>query len=312
MNLAGDTYLFTVPEETAGERLDRFLTLAAPFLSRSQAQQLIGKGDVLVNSRRERSAYRVRPNDRIEMCFTPAGENTLAPEPIPLNIVYEDSDLLVIDKPPGLVVHPAAGHRKGTLVNALLYHCPGLTGSGENLRPGIVHRLDKDTSGLLLVGKTEEARLGLIAQLKARQVRRNYLALVYGEVREDRGVIDAPLGRHPVHRKKMAVLSDDNPYGRNARTHYQVRERFPGYTLLDVALETGRTHQIRVHLAYAGYPVAGDPVYGPRRNPLNLPAQALHAYRIAFTHPRTGEHLSFEAPLPPVFAGVLKELRANR
>ena len=245
------------------------------------------------------------------MTVPPPEEVTLAPEAIPLDIVYEDEDLLVVNKPAGLVVHPAVGHHRGTLVNALLDHCPDLSGIGGYLRPGIVHRLDKDTSGLLLVSKSDLAHQGLSAGLKAHRIKRKYLALVCGEVRSERGLIDAPLGRDPKDRKRMAVVAD----GRPARTHFLIQERFPGYTLLDVELETGRTHQIRVHLAYAGYPVAGDPVYGPRRarqgghSSLNLAGQALHAYRITFTHPRTDELLTFEAPLPPVFEDVLELLR---
>ncbi len=264
-------------------------------------QRLIEKGYVLVNSRRMRSSYRVRPGDQIEMNVPPPKEITLCPEPIPLDIVYEDEDLLVVNKPPGLVVHPAPGHQGGTLVNALLNHCPNLPGIGGYLRPGIVHRLDKDTSGLLLVSKTDLAHQRLAAQLKARKIKRKYLALVHGEAKEEEGLIDAPLGRDPKNRKKIAVV----PHGKEARTFYRVKKRFPGYTLLEVELETGRTHQIRVHLAYAGYPVAGDPVYGFRRNLLNLPGQALHAYRLSFTHPRTGEFLSFEAPLPPAFTEAI-------
>ncbi|NPV29731.1 MAG: RluA family pseudouridine synthase [Firmicutes bacterium] len=303
--MSEETYRFEVPPEADGKRLDYFLSRQTPFLSRSQVQRLIEKGLVLVNFRQARSSYRVRANDQIEMKVPPPDEVALRPESIPLEIVYEDDDLLVVNKPPGLVVHPAPGHSGGTLVNALLNHCPNLPGIGGYLRPGIVHRLDKDTSGLLVVSKTDLAHQSLTAQLKARQIKRKYLALVHGEVREEEGMIDAPLGRDPKNRKKIAVV----PNGKEARTFYRVKERFPGYTLLDVELETGRTHQIRVHLAYAGYPVAGDPVYGPRRNPLDLPGQALHAYRITFTHPRTGEFLSFEAPLPPAFAAAVTILR---
>lgn len=307
-----ELYRFKVDRDAAGKRLDQFLTHCIPSLSRSQVQRLIEKGNVLVNSKKERSSFRVRLNDEVEMIVPPPEQITLSPEPIPLDILYEDDDLLVINKPAGLVVHPAAGHRSGTLVNALLNHCPDLSGIGGYLRPGIVHRLDKDTSGLMLVSKSDLTHRELAAQLKARKIKRKYLALVHGEVREEKGLIDAPLGRDPLNRKRITVLSKDDPYGREARTHYRVKERFPGYTLLDVELETGRTHQIRVHLAYAGYPVAGDPVYGPRRNPLQLPGQALHAYRITFTHPRTGELLNFEAPPPPAFSQALDYLRSLR
>jgi len=305
--LEPETYFFEVPPEAAGSRLDLYLSRQVPFLSRTQIQKLIEKGKVLVNSKKSRSSYRIRCNDLIEMEVPPPEEITLKPQHIPLDIVYEDGDLLVINKPQGLVVHPAPGHYEGTLVNALLCHCPDLPGIGGYLRPGIVHRLDKDTSGLLVVSKTDLAHKSLTEQLKNRTLKRKYLALVHGEVKEDKGVIDAPLGRDPRNRKKFAVV----PNGKHARTHYRVLEKFPGFTLLEVELETGRTHQIRVHLAYAGYPVAGDPLYGPRRNPLGLPGQALHAYQISFRHPRTGELVTFEAPLPCAFKRVLAYLRGD-
>lgn len=304
-------YLYKVPPDAAGMRLDHFLAGQPPLVSRSQIQRLIEGGLVLVNSNRARSSYKVRSGDVITMQVPPPEEITLKPEEIPLDIVFEDEDLLVINKPQGLVVHPAAGHKSGTLVNAVLSHCPKLSGIGGYLRPGIVHRLDKDTSGLILVSKTDLAHQGLTRQLKERRIKRQYLALVHGEVKEERGIVDAPLGRDPRDRKKMAVLPLEATGARSARTHYRVRERFAGYTLLDVSLETGRTHQIRAHMSYAGFPVAGDPVYGPRRNPLNLPGQALHAYRISFQHPRTGEALSFKAPLPPVFSKILEKLRSQ-
>jgi len=356
-------YSFQAPPEAAGQRLDHFLVSREPFLSRSQVQRLIDKGLVLVNDRQARPSLRLREGDLIRMTVPPPEAIDLAPEAIPLDIVYEDDDLLVVNKPAGLVVHPAVGHHRGTLVNALLNHCPDLAGIGGCLRPGIVHRLDKDTSGLMLVSKSDLAHQGLAAQLKDHRVKRSYLALVHGEVRFAQGTIDAPLGRDPRDRKRMAVVAG----GRTARSHYRIKERFAGYTLLDVELETGRTHQIRVHLAYAGYPVAGDPVYAPRRlrrqapgisgaqlvaNPLkliprrrvrssassassasgltpglkecgelggapggrqqlNLPGQALHAYRFVFTHPRTGVALAFEAPLPPEFMKALDMLRTD-
>lgn len=305
-------YHFKVPPQAAGERLDQFLVRQPLFLSRSQAQRLIERGLVLVNSRLKRSSYKVQLGDLIEMQLPqPQQEAVLIPEEIPLEIIYEDQDLMVINKPQGMVVHPAAGHQKGTLVNALLNHCFNLSKAGGSLRPGIVHRLDKDTSGIMLVSKTDLAHQELARQLKAREIKRRYLALVHGGVKEERGLIDAPLGRDPKERKKIAVLAKGAVGAREARTHYRVRERYSGYTLLEVSLETGRTHQIRVHLSYAGYPVAGDRVYCFRGNPLNLPGQALHAYQITFQHPRTGELLSFEAPLPKVFADVLSKLRCD-
>ncbi|AFV11518.1 pseudouridylate synthase RluA [Thermacetogenium phaeum DSM 12270] len=304
-------YLYEVTPDAAGKRLDHFLAAQPPLLSRSQIQRLIERGFVLVNSSRTRSSYKVRCGDVVTMRVPPPEEITLKPEEIPLDIIYEDEDLLVINKPQGLVVHPAAGHKSGTLVNAVLNHCPKLSGIGGYLRPGIVHRLDKDTSGLILVSKSDLAHQELTRQLKERSIKREYLALVHGEVKEDKGVIDAPVGRDPRNRKKMAVLPEGAPGAKSARTSYRVRERFAGYTLLGVSLETGRTHQIRTHMSFLGHPVAGDPVYGPRRNPLGLPGQALHAGKISFQHPRTGEALTFTAPPPPVFLQALEKLRAQ-
>lgn len=302
-------YRLEVPQQAEGKRLDQFLVSQPVHLSRSQVQHLIENGLVFVNAKTRRSSYRVHTGDIIEMLVPALEEATPIPEEIPLDIIYEDEDLLVVNKPQGMVVHPAAGHKKGTLVNALLNHCAQLSRCGGYLRPGIVHRLDKDTSGLLLVCKTDLAHRQLSHQLKERQVKRRYLALVLGQVKEDKGVIDAPLGRDPRDRKKIAVLPPGTPGAKEAVTRYHVRERFGGYTLLDVELETGRTHQIRVHLAYAGYPVAGDTIYGQRSNPLHLPGQALHAHQITIQHPRTAESQTFEAPLPQAFAEVLHNLR---
>ncbi len=304
-------YRFKAPPEAEGRRLDRFLAGRPPLLSRSQAQDLIERGLVRVNSACKRSSYKVRPGDLIEMQLPPPEAPLPVPEEIPLEIIYEDQDLMAINKPQGMVVHPAAGHRRGTLVNALLNYCAHLSEAGGDLRPGIVHRLDKDTSGIMLVSKTDFAHLELARQLKGREMKKRYLALVHGEVREKEGLIDAPLGRNPRERKKMAVLPGGTRGAREARTRYRVGERYRGYTLLDVFPETGRTHQIRVHLCYAGYPVAGDSVYGYRRNPLRLPGQALHAYQITFRHPRTSQLLTLQAPLPEVFADILVRLRGE-
>lgn len=227
------------------------------------------------------------------------------PEEIPLDIVYEDADLVVVNKPRGMVVHPAAGNYRGTLVNALLNHCRDLSGINRALRPGIVHRLDKDTTGLLVVAKNDTAHLDLACQIKERRVKRQYLALVHGHPPQE-GTVDAPIGRHPVHRKKMAV---EPRHGRPAVTHFRVLERYPGYALVEARLETGRTHQVRVHMAYIGHPLLGDPVYAPRRPRLGLAGQALHACTLGFRHPRTGEYLEFRAPLPRDFEEVLEHLR---
>jgi len=227
------------------------------------------------------------------------------PKPIPLDIVYEDDDIIVINKPQGMVVHPAAGARAGTLVNALLAHTRGLSGIGGKERPGIVHRLDKDTSGLLVVAKHDRAHISLARQLQAREVLREYAAIVHGRVRADRGRVDAPIGRHPVNRKRMAVVFG----GRPAVTDYEVLERFAEYSYLRLVLQTGRTHQIRVHMAHLGHPVVGDPVYGSRRSPWELEGQCLHARRLGFRHPRTGAWMTFTTPLPEHMERVLEDLR---
>ncbi|MEW6446629.1 MAG: RluA family pseudouridine synthase [Bacillota bacterium] len=293
-----------VEEEEAGTRIDLYLAREIPDISRSRFQHFINEGQVLVNARTVRPSYRLRPGDEISVHLPPAEIPAIAPEPIPLEIFYEDQDLLVVNKPRGMVVHPGAGHYHGTLVNALLFHCRDLSGINGVLRPGIVHRLDKDTSGLLVVAKNDAAHLSLAAQLKERKVTREYVALVYGTVKEDAGTVSAPIGRHPRDRKKMAV----NPKGREAVTHFTVAARFRKYTLLRLHLNTGRTHQIRVHLAYIGHPVVGDLKYGPARPHLGLEGQFLHAGTLGFTHPKSGKPLRFEAPLPPELGTVLMNL----
>ena len=296
-----------VEEEEAGTRLDLYLARELPDMSRSRLQRLINEKQILVNARSTRPSYRIQAGDEIQVNLPPAEVPDIAPEPIPLDIVYEDRDLLVVNKPRGMVVHPGAGHHRGTLVNALLYHCQDLSGINGVLRPGIVHRLDKDTSGLLMVAKNDAAHLALAVQLKERQVHREYLALVHGRVKEASGTVTAPIGRHPHHRQKMAVT----PKGRPAVTHYTVVECFPDHTLLRLRLDTGRTHQIRVHLAYIRHPVVGDPKYGPARSTLELRGQFLHAGTLGFTHPASGEFLCFEAPLPSELEAVLARLRQS-
>jgi len=303
--------VFTAQEEAEGMRLDVFLAgLTELGLSRSQVQQLIRDGRVKVAGQPAKPSFRLTAGAKVEVNLPPPAPADLQPEAIPLNIMYEDEHLLVLDKPAGLVVHPAPGHPGGTLVNALLAHCGSeLAGIGGVLRPGIVHRLDKDTSGLMVVAKSQAAHLGLSADIKARKVERVYLALAFGELKADVSIVDAPIGRHPVQRKKMAVVERG---GRPARTRLRVLERFPGYTYLEATLDTGRTHQIRVQLAFIGHPVVGDPVYGRRQGNLGLKRQFLQAEHLKFTRPVSGEMLSFSSPLPGELAFVLAHLRKEK
>jgi 23S rRNA pseudouridine1911/1915/1917 synthase len=299
-----------VDAAAAGCRLDAFLAARVPALSRARLQGLIAAGCVTVArlaGRRVRPAARLRAGDVVVLVVPPPAPVVLQPEPLPLDIVYEDADVLVVNKPAGLVVHPGAGRTSGTLVHAVLAHCPDLPGIGGAHRPGIVHRLDKDTSGLLVVAKTEAALRHLQAEIAAKRATRDYLALVWGRPSPAAGTIEAPIGRDPRRRTRMAVRPD----GRPAVTRYRVLEAFPEAALLEVRLVTGRTHQIRVHCAHIGHPVVGDPVYGRRRNPWGLQRQALHAFRLAFTHPRDGRALQFEVPLPEDLATALRALRAG-
>ena len=299
----------------AGTRLDALLA-TDPSLSRSAAARLIEEGGVTVNGRRERPRYAVRPGDRIEVLLPEPVPDEAQPENIPLSVVYEDSDIIVIDKPKGMVVHPAPGNPSGTLVNALLYHCHGeLSGIGGVERPGIVHRIDKDTSGLLVAAKNDASHRALAAAMEVHAVKREYRALVTGGFRDDSGTVDLPIGRHPTDRKRMAVLREGMGKSREAITHYRVLERFPGITYLSLALETGRTHQIRVHMSHLSHPLLGDEVYGGGRTPFErrhaayLSGQCLHAARLSLCHPRTGEAMVFESPLPPDFEKLLEILR---
>ena len=290
---------FTV--NSTGSRLDRYIAEQCQ-ISRAYAQQLIGEGQITVNGLRSKASHRLAVGDRVIAVIPPPSPIFLAPEDIPLKVVYEDSDLIVVDKPAGLLVHPAAGQRTGTLVNALLARCPDLQGIDGSLRPGIVHRLDKNTSGLMVVAKNDAAQMSLSRQIKQRSIRKGYLALVAGHISPERGAIEAPVGRHPKDRKRMAVVSG----GREARTQYQVIKYLNGYTLLEVMPETGRTHQIRVHFSAIGHPVLGDPVYG-KKSPL-LGRQFLHAHRLGFRLPSTGEFVEFRAELPPDLEQVLAHL----
>jgi 23S rRNA pseudouridine1911/1915/1917 synthase len=289
-----------------GRRLDAFLVTHLPAHSRSQLKGFIEAGLITVDGASAKPALRVRRGQRIEITIPPPPPAEIVPEAMPLDVVFEDEQLLVVNKPPGLVVHPGAGRTGGTLANAVLARVPHMAGVGSALRPGIVHRLDKDTSGLLMVAKTPQAYRVLQSQVAARTVSRTYLALVDGVLPRDEGTIDAPIGRHPHHRTRMAVV----PRGRAAVTRYRVRERFADHTLVEVQLVTGRTHQIRVHFAHLGYPVAGDPVYG-RADDLGIGRQALHAFRLKFTHPTSGRSLQFEAPLPADLMAGLARARAE-
>lgn len=295
---------FTPGPDDVGTRVDAYLAKERAAPSRSFVQKLVESGLVTISGRPVKPSYKVAAGDIIEVRIPPPEDVSLEPEDIPLDIVYEDSDVVVVNKPAGMVVHPAAGNYAGTLVHALLHHCKDLSGIGGELRPGIVHRLDKDTSGLMVVAKNDDAHLALARQIKARSVVRKYLAIVHGRIAEDEGTVDASIGRHPVHRKKMAVV----PTGRRAVTHWKVRRRYRGFTLVECKLETGRTHQIRVHMAHIGHPVAGDPVYGPRKPAFGLSGQALCAYRLGFCHPRTGGWMEFSIPLPEEMQKAIDKL----
>ena len=300
--------VLTAAPEDAGLRLDAFLALRLPDFSRSRIQQLLEQGCILVEGKPGKKNRRLTPGERILLDLPEPAEADPEPEEIPLDILFEDEDLLVINKPKGMVVHPAPGHESGTLVNALLHHCgDSLSGIGGVKRPGIVHRLDKDTSGLMLAAKTDRAHASLAAQLGDHSLHRVYAALLIGTPRPAEGVVDLPVGRHPRDRKKMAA---GVPGGRSAVTHYRVLESFPGYSYAECVLETGRTHQIRVHMASLGHPVAGDPLYGGKCA-LPLSSQCLHARAICFRQPVTGEDMTFSCPLPPEFSAVLQKLRGE-
>lgn len=292
-----------------GKRIDAALASAGLEHSRSTLASWIKDGQVLVNGQPVKSSYKVKSGDKIRITVPDTKSVAIQPENIPLDIVYEDDDLLVVNKEQGMVVHPAAGHAGGTLVNALLFHAPLSSINGE-FRPGIVHRIDRDTSGLLMVAKNDRAHQALAAELKAHKTERYYYALVKGEFKEDHGTVDAPIGRHPKDRKKQAVVAG----GREAVTHFEVLERFHGYTLLRLALETGRTHQIRVHMQYIGHPVVGDATYGHQQELLgiSLKGQLLHAKTLVLTQPTTGEKMTFDSPLPSSFERALKALKEEQ
>ena len=297
----------TIPEDQKGDRLDKVIATLDEEWSRTQVQQWIKEGNVLVNGEKIKTNYKCALNDQIKITIPDPEELDVVPEEMNLDFYYEDRDVLVVNKPRGMVVHPAPGHLTGTLVNGLMAHCKDLSGINGVLRPGIVHRIDKDTSGLLMVAKNDMAHESLVNQLVEKTVTRKYKAIVHGVIPHDLGTIDAPLGRDTKDRQSMTVV--DN--GKHAVTHFHVLERFKDFTFVECQLETGRTHQIRVHMKYIGYPLAGDPKYGPKKT-LDINGQALHAGILGFTHPRTNEYLEFEAPLPEDFMTLLDKLRNNR
>lgn len=298
---------FVVPQGAECERIDKYISLVCEEMTRSYVQRLIEEGRVVCNGKKVRTCLKVNPMDEITVTLPPPQELEVEPEDIPLDIVFEDEELMVINKPKGMVVHPANGNESGTLVNAVLFHAKGkLSGINGVIRPGIVHRLDKDTSGLIVVAKTNEAHLSLAEQIKEKTCRRVYVCLVRGNLREDEGRVDAPIGRHATHRKKMCVTQKNS---RSAVTHYRVLERFGDYTFVECRLETGRTHQIRVHMQHIGHPVIGDEVYSGGKNPFGLHTQALHAVQIGFVHPTSGEEMNFSCPIPDYMETILERLR---
>ena len=301
-----DKFCFTITEELEGERIDKCLSMLIDSLSRSFIQKLIREDGVSVGGKPVKANYRVKAEDEVIFELPDSVEPDIEPENIPLEILYEDQDVIVVNKPKGMVVHPAAGHYSGTLVNALLYHCKGsLSGINGVMRPGIVHRIDKDTTGSVIACKNDAAHECIAAQLKEHSIKRAYHAIVVGELKEDEGTIDKPIGRHPTERKKMAV---NEKCGKRAVTHYRVLQRFRGYTYVECCLETGRTHQIRVHMASLGHPLLGDEVYGRGKCPFSLQGQTLHAKTLGFIHPGNGEYVETDAPLPEYFVKLLERL----
>jgi len=303
-------YIFVIDEQTKNIRIDSYLSQMIEDCSRSFIQKLIDENHILVNKNIVKSNYKLKCNDIIDVNIPEPKAIEIEPENIPLNILYEDKDIIVINKEQGMVVHPSYGHYSGTVVNALLYHCKGeLSGINGVMRPGIVHRIDKDTSGVIVAAKNNNAHQKLANQLKEHSITRKYNAIVYNNLKNDTGTIDAPIGRHPIYRKKMTVTDKNS---KHAVTHYKVIERFGKYTFIEVQLETGRTHQIRVHMSYIGYPLVGDEVYSSKNQPFKLNGQLLHARVLGFIHPNTNKYIEFEADIPEYFQKVLNELRKQR
>lgn len=301
-----ENYLFEI-QENQQMRLDKYLAEQFPEQTRSYLQKLIKEGLVLVNGKTVKSGYQLSKGDEVSVTIPEPKELDVEPQKMNLDIVYEDEDVILINKPKGMVVHPAPGHTTDTLVNGLLYHCKdNLSGINGVARPGIVHRIDRDTTGILIVCKNDMSHNSIAAQLKEHSINRRYRALVHGNLKEDTGTVEGPIGRHPVDRKKMAINERN---GKPAVTHYTVLERFGNYTLIECKLETGRTHQIRVHMTSIGHPLVGDEVYGPAKCPFKLQGQCLHAMVLGFVHPRTGEYMEFSADLPEYFEDLLKKLR---
>lgn len=301
-----EQYYLEITDVETGKRIDRFLSEQFPEYSRSFWQKLIKEQNIRVNKKETKNNYKLNLGDGVEIVIPDPEILDVEPEDIPLDILYEDDDLIIVNKPKGMVVHPSAGHYTNTLVNGLLYHCKDqLSGINGTMRPGIVHRIDQDTTGSLVVCKNDFAHNALADQLKVHSITRKYRAIVHGVIREESGTIDQPIGRHPIDRKKMAI---NHKNGKNAVTHYRVLEHFKNFTYIECQLETGRTHQIRVHMSSIGHPILGDVIYGPAKCPYHLQGQTLHAMILGFLHPRTGEYLEVTAPLPLYFEELLKKL----
>ena len=292
-----------------GERLDVFLVRQQPELSRAHVQKIIASGEVLVDGRARKANFKLKAGASVSFKLPEAAPIEVKPEDIPLDILYEDEDIIVVNKARGMVVHPAAGVDSGTLVNALLFHCHDLSGINGEIRPGIVHRLDKDTSGVMVAAKNDKAHLNLAEQIGTKTAHRSYLAVVHGNIKEEAGIIKGDIGRHPTDRKRMAIVQEN---GKPAVTHFKVLERFGDYTLVECRLETGRTHQIRVHMTSIGHPLVNDPKYGRCKSPFGIKGQALHSRQLTLKHPATGEEMTFEAPLPEDMEKILAALRNRR
>ena len=300
--------VFDVIPDMEDERIDKCISNYMDTLSRSYIQKIIKDGNVYVNDAVIKANYRVKEDDKVRFIIPDSVEPDIPAQNIPLDILYEDKDILIINKPKDMVVHPAPGHYEGTVVNAIMYHCKDeLSGINGVMRPGIVHRIDKDTTGSLIICKNDEAHNAIAELLKTHDITRKYRAIVYGNIKDESGIVNAPIGRHPNDRKKMAINQKN---GKQAVTHYKVLERFDKFTYIECELETGRTHQIRVHMSSIGYPLLGDEVYSNRKSPYKLNGQVLHAMTIGFKHPRNGEYIEFEAPLPEYFEDLLRKLRS--